>query len=43
MTKICVVVPNICGSCVELVYIILLAPIILKWLLDIWKIYSPLL
>jgi len=40
ITKICMVVPNICGSSVwNLLCVTLLAPIILKWLLDIWKIY----
>jgi len=44
MTKICMVVPNICGSSVwNLLCVTILAPKILKWLLDIWKTYSPLL
>jgi len=37
------VASNICGSAVwKLLYITLLAPRFLQWLLDFWKIYGPL-
>jgi hypothetical protein len=37
-TKFCTVAPNICGSSVwNLLYVICLAPIILRWPLDFWK------
>jgi len=39
MSKLCVVMPNVCGSPVQNVcYVTLLASRILKWLLDFWKI-----
>ena len=39
--KFCMVVPNICGSSEwNLLYVILLAPGILKWFLDFWKIFA---
>jgi hypothetical protein len=42
-TKFCVVVPNICGSSVwKLLRVTLLAPRILRRLLDFWKICEPL-
>jgi hypothetical protein len=42
-TKFCTVVPNIWGSSVRnLRQVFLVAPRILKWLLDIWKIRAPL-
>jgi hypothetical protein len=42
-TELCTVVPNIFGSSVwNLLYSILLAPRILRWLLDFWKISAPL-
>lgn len=37
-TKFCVVVPNICGLLAwNLLHIILLVPIILRWFLDFWN------
>jgi hypothetical protein len=42
-TKFCAVAPNICGSSVwNLLYVTLLSPKILRWLLDFWKIHVPL-
>lgn len=42
MTKFCIVVPNICGpSEWTFLYITLLVPRILRWLLDILKICRP--
>jgi hypothetical protein len=42
VTKFCVVAHNICGSSVwNLLHVILLAPRILRRLLDFWKIVHP--
>jgi hypothetical protein len=40
-TKFCTVAPNICGSSARnLLHIILLTPIILRWLRDFWNMYT---
>jgi hypothetical protein len=42
-TKFCTVAPNICGpSMWNLLYVTLMAPRILEWLLDFWKSFAPL-
>jgi len=42
-TKFCTVAPNIFGSSVwDMLHVMLLAPRILRWLLDFWNIYAPL-
>jgi len=41
-TKFCTVAANICGSLVWNLLVTVLAPRILRWLLDIWKIYATL-
>jgi len=44
VTEFCMLAPNISGSSVwNLLYVALLAPGILRWLLDIWKICATLL
>ena len=43
VTKFWMVVPNICGSSVwNLLHVTLLAPRILKWLLEFWSCCAPL-
>ena len=43
-TQFCTVVPNICGSSVwNFLHVTILAPRILRWLLDFWKICAPML
>ena len=43
-TEFCTVAPNVCGSSVrKLLHVTLLMPRILRWLLDFWKISTPLL
>ena len=42
-TKFCMVEPNICGALVwNLFHVTVLAPRILRWLIDFWKICEPL-
>jgi len=42
MSKLCVVMPNVCGFSIQNVcHVTLLAPRILRWLLDVWKICAP--
>ena len=42
-TKFCAVVPNICGPSVwNLLHVTSLVPIILRFVLDFWKICAPL-
>jgi hypothetical protein len=42
-TKSCTVVPTICGYSVwTFLYLTLLAPGFLKWVLDLWEICAPL-
>jgi len=44
VTKFCMVAHNICGTSVwNLFHVTLLAPRILKWILNFWKICGPLL
>jgi len=44
VTKFCTVAPNTCGSLVwKLLPITLLGPIMLKLLLDVWKVCAPML
>jgi hypothetical protein len=40
-TKFCTVVSTLCGFSVWNFYVTLLVPMILRWLLDFWKICAP--
>ena len=42
VTKVSVVEPNVCGpSFWQFLHVTLLAPTILRWLLDVWKYVDP--
>lgn len=42
-TLVCTSAPNICGASLwKLLHATLLAPRIVRWLIDIWNIYTPL-
>jgi len=44
VTKFCAVVSNICGPSIwTLLHVTLLMNRILKWFLDFWKVYNPMI